>query len=152
MASFESKVSIACPATAAWDFLIRPVNVLKISPPEMGLSLVDPPEVLVPGCELLVRVQAYGQTQDLLHRFDDFSPHQRFLEEQVKGPMRRFVHEHVFEAVGDGEVTVIDRIEFDPPGGMLGFLLTESRIKSSLVGLFEHRGSALKALLEAATA
>lgn len=144
MPVFESRVVLPCPPREAYEFLLRPANVLPLYPPEMGLSFRDPPEVLKPGSELHLRVQAYGQTQDLIHRFDDFDSPQRFCERQVKGPMKLWVHEHLFETPDGHTVEIVDRVEFQPPGGLLGFLLTEARIKESLLGLFTHRATRLR--------
>src|SRR5436190_23522546 len=63
MALFESGVAVACPAEKAWDFLVRPANLKLITPPEVGLHLVEAPEVLELGSKLLFKVQAWGQVQ-----------------------------------------------------------------------------------------
>jgi ligand-binding SRPBCC domain-containing protein len=74
-------------------------------------------------------------------------PH-RFQESQVKGALGRYVHDHALAAQEDGTVRVFDRIEFEPPGGMLGFLLTADRLKSSLEQGLTHRHRELKRILE----
>ena len=51
MAQFESSVEINRPAQAAWDFLIRPVNVERLSPAEANMEFIDPPDVFSPGQE-----------------------------------------------------------------------------------------------------
>ena len=49
----------------------------------------------------------------------------------MKGPLKSFRHEHLFETTPNGTL-VSDRVEFQPPGGMLGFLVTEDRIRQGL--------------------
>ncbi|HUE15589.1 MAG TPA: hypothetical protein VMR25_15590, partial [Planctomycetaceae bacterium] len=71
-----------------------------------------------------------------------------FQESQVKGPLGRYVHGHVLAAEEDGAVRVTDRIEFEPPGGLLGFLLTAERLRTSLQDGMTHRHRELKRLLE----
>jgi ligand-binding SRPBCC domain-containing protein len=66
----------------------------------------------------------------------------------VKGVLPRYVHEHILSAEADGQVLVVDRIEFEPPGGLLGFMLTADRLRSSLQSGLVHRHNALKRLLE----
>jgi ligand-binding SRPBCC domain-containing protein len=58
------------------------------------------------------------------------------------------VHAHTLAQDEDGTVLVTDRIEFEPPGGMLGFLLTADRLKASLEQGLTHRHRELKRLLE----
>jgi hypothetical protein len=42
-------------------------------------------------------------------------------------------------------VTLINRIEFEPPGGLLGFLVTEDKILETLDDGFDFRRTALQA-------
>ena len=41
MALFEADVAIACPPQAAFDFLIRPAQVLRTSPPNLAAKLIE---------------------------------------------------------------------------------------------------------------
>lgn len=148
LASFETSLLLNCTAETVFDFLVRPANVLKISPPEMQVSFFQPPEVLELGSRIEFEVRGYGQAQQMIHEITQIEVPTGFTEQQVKGPMKHWIHEHVFESAGDGGITVIDRIEFEPPGGLLGFLLTESRIVGSLQSGFAHRHRQLKQLLE----
>lgn len=74
----------------------------------------------------------------------------RFRDEQIagEGPWRRWTHTHRFEAIGMGATKVIDRIEYEPPFGLLG------RIGNALFGnlamraMFAGRKKATKAFLE----
>ena len=42
----------------------------------------------------------------------------RFVDEQVKGPLTRFRHEHIFESTSSG-TRMVDRISFDAPAGTI---------------------------------
>ena len=147
MASFELSISIDCPREAVFDCLIRPANVVEISPPNVSLTLVDVPEVLELGSVVEFEVSGFGPVQRMIHEITAFDRPHRFTETQRKGPLKSFVHEHVVEFDGS-EAVVIDRITFDPPGGLAGFLVTEELILKSLKGGFEHRHRELKRLLE----
>ncbi len=57
-----------------------------------------------------------------------------------------WIHDHLFEATPEGGVRVIDRIEFEPPSGLAGLLVTEDRIRSSLEDGFDHRYLQLETL------
>ena len=147
MARYESRVAIACTPEAAFDFLIRPANALATNPPNVSLTILDAPDVLGRGSRVAFQVQAYGQTQKFLHEIVEFDSPRRFVERQVEGLFRSYVHEHL--VTGDGErVEVVDVIEFTPPGGLLGFVLTERRIRDGLDSSFEHRHREMKRLLE----
>ena len=148
MAIFESSTIINCGVDHAFDFLIKPANVALISPPNMGLHFVSAPEEIEKGSKLQFKIQSFGQVQELVHHITVLDRPKRFVEEQIKGPLKAWIHEHHFESTADGQVIVRDTIEFLPPGGILGFMVTESRILDSLDEGFELRYKKLKQLLE----
>jgi ligand-binding SRPBCC domain-containing protein len=147
MAQFEASIQIACPRETAFEFLSRPSNYAEISPSQMGFTLVEGPDVMIVGSRIEFQLQAMGLTQRVIHEVVHWKhPHQITLE-QIRGPMRKWVHDHLL--VGEGEdVVITDRIEFDPPGGMLGFVATEARILAALNSGIAERHLALKQRLE----
>jgi ligand-binding SRPBCC domain-containing protein len=74
-------------------------------------------------------------------------PH-RFVDEQVRGPFRRFRHEHLFQRQ-EAHTLMIDRLDFDAPVGPLGRLVERVLLERYLRKLIEERGSFLKAKAEA---
>lgn len=44
----------------------------------------------------------------------------RFVDEQLRGPIRRLRHEHTFAATANGATVMTDVVEFDSPLGPLG--------------------------------
>jgi ligand-binding SRPBCC domain-containing protein len=148
MPRFELSLDLNCSPEVAFDFLLRPKNIALITHESMGLKFVDPPEVLQMGSRLEFHVVVHGQTQTLVHEIISLDEPSQFTEQQVKGPFGRFVHEHVMEATDTGSVRLVDRIEFEPPSGLLGFILTEKRIRSSLEEGFAHRYKELGQLLQ----
>ena len=150
MPEFETSVQVDCGPEQAFDFLIRPANHLKISPPNIDLHFIDPPEILSRGDRLEFKVQAWGHVQHIIHEITAVDRLRSYAERQVQGPFKLWVHEHRIEtAAGDG-VRIIDRIEFSPPAGLLGLIITSKKILHMLDEGFEHRHDQLKKLLESA--
>ena len=148
MASFEACVTINSTGVAVFEFLARPVNLPHITPPEAGLQLVRCPERFAHGSRFEFQMTGFGPAQHFLHEIVAFDEPRGFTERQMKGPLRKFVHEHVVEPAGDGSVVVIDRVEFEPPGGLLRFVVSEERILKSLKNALEYRHRELKARLQ----
>lgn len=148
MPTFETSTVIQCRVETAFEFLARPANVVKVTRPEVQLTLVEFPEYLEKGSRLKFQLAGYGPVQHFEHEITQFEPNRRFVEEQVTGPLQSFVHEHVVEPSGTEQVAFIDRIDFEAPGGLLGFIVTDDRIRESLQANFEFRHQALKSLLE----
>jgi len=128
-------------------FLGRPVNLPQISNPELELEVLSaPPEVTI-GQRIEFRITAYGFKQRATHEYlivaDDM-----IVESQIEGPLRAWRHSQRIEIAGIGHCRLIDEIDFEPPGGMLGFLLTEARILESLEEGMDFRYSVLQELIE----
>lgn len=148
MAQFESSVEINRPAQVVFDFLIRPANVERLSPPQANMEFIDPPEVFTAGMQFEFHLGGFGPVQRITHEITEVDPPRRYVETLVKGALQSWTHEHIVEAKGDNLCVVTDRIEFEPPGGFVGFLINEGKILHSLEKGFAHRHRELKRLME----
>jgi len=148
MPLFETSITLNCSPEKAFDFLIVPRNHMRISPPEMGLNFIDPPDQLTLGSQFSFKVQSYGMVQQIVHEVTELERPFRYAERQVTGPLKAWSHLHLFEATPEGGVVIIDRIEFEPPGGLVGLLVNEAKLRDSLEDGFYHRHQELKKLLE----
>ena len=73
-------------------------------------------------------------------------PH-RFVDEQVRGPFKKFRHEHLFLADPVG-TRMVDRIQFDAPLGPLGDLTEKIVLGRYLPKLIVERNEFLRSELE----
>lgn len=146
MAGFEFQVVVDGDPLSAIEFLKRPANHCLISPPDMNLTYLKAPEVLELGSQFEFQVTGFGQVQQATHKVTSMSE-LSFTEAQVAGALKKFVSEHRCEATEDGKTLVIERVEFKPPGGLLGLIATEQRIKSRMEEAFQYRHESLKAAL-----
>ncbi len=76
-------------------------------------------------------------------RITELDRPRRFVDEQTRGPFRRFHHEHEFIPTGTG-TTMIDRISFDAPLGPIGRAVERLVLGSYLERLIIERGGFLK--------
>jgi ligand-binding SRPBCC domain-containing protein len=72
---------------------------------------------------------------------------QRIVEEQRQGPFRAWRHERRFTALSAGETEVSERIDYEPPGGLLGLVLTAARIEADLERAYRERLGRITAML-----
>ena len=148
MPVFESSVPLACTREQLWEFLVRPTNVLRILPPDAGMSFLSVPERLELGSRVEFQIEGMGPVQHVLHEVTQFDPMSRFVESQVKGPLKAWDHNHILEDDAGG-VLLIDRVQFEPPGGLIGFVVTEQLVYGMLESGFSHRHKALQELCAA---
>lgn len=149
MPLYETSVDIPAARAHLFEFLIRPANIEKLAPPEAELTFLDAPDVLELGVRFEFQVSGIGPAQRMTHEVTHFEPSSSFTETQVKGPLKLYRHEHILEATSESITRIVDRIEFEPPGGIAGFLVTEQWIRKSFETGFEHRHNELKRLLAA---
>ncbi len=148
MPSLEASITIRCPVEKVFDFLTQTDNLFQIIPDELKLRVVSAPPQLQLGSRLEVQILAFGPPQNVVYEVTDFARPHRFIETQVKGMLPRYVHEHHFSVEDSGTVLITDRIDFEPPGGLLGFMLTADRLRTTLNQGLVHRHSSLKRILE----
>jgi ribosome-associated toxin RatA of RatAB toxin-antitoxin module len=67
-------------------------------------------------------------------------------DEQVSGPFRRLHQERRLEPTAAG-VRLHVHIDFEPPGGIVGLLLTPHRIQEYLAEMHEYSVRAMRTLL-----
>ena len=145
MPIFETRTELNASAEQVFDFIIRPANLQAIAPPEIQFVFVQPPEVISLGCRLACKAQAYGMIQQLSYEIVEFKAPTQFREKMVEGPLKLWLHDYVIEPNSSPEwVTLLNRIEFEPPGGLLGFIVTAEKILEALEDGFEFRRIALQ--------
>src|SRR5262249_41163054 len=129
-----------------FDFFVRPANLLAASPPELHLRLDEAPERLCLGARVVVRGRRWGVPHRAVTEVTLFEPGVVFVEEQRDGPFRRWVPTPRFEGAGGGG-RVPDRIDFEPPGGILGLTVTAGFVPRDLEWAFEYRKKRLSEML-----
>ena len=148
MPQFETSLTLPRPPEDLFDFLARPANIVKISPQGIGLTFLSAPEIVEAGSRIEFKVQGWGQVQQMIHEIIAFDRPHQFIEKQVKGPFKHWIHEHHFATNADGHTVVTDQIEFEPPGGLIGLLITKTKILDHLEDAFYHRHAQLRKLLD----
>lgn len=138
MAVFESSVELTCSPAEAFEFLAHPENIRLITPSSVMLVFDAAPQRLSLGARMEFRVQAYGVVRSAVHDVTLWDEPSKFVERQVEGPLGSWEHEHLFTPTSQG-CCVTDRITFIPPGGVLGLLINERKIREALEDGFGHR-------------
>jgi ligand-binding SRPBCC domain-containing protein len=90
------------------------------------------------GEEVTWRAWHFGVPLQMTSRITEMESPDYFVDEQVKGPFRRFRHVHEFIQDPAG-TTMVDRIEFAAPFGPLGRLVEKLVLARYLRKLIETR-------------
>lgn len=144
MPEVTTESEIPCSAQQLRQFLGQTSNLLITSDPDLDLEILSAPEVIAEGERIEFRISAYGFKQRMEHQYVRVSETE-IVAEQIEGPARAWKHTQVVQAgEAPAKCQLVDRIEFEPPGGMLGFVMTEDMIRQSISDGMEFRYEALQ--------
>lgn len=144
MAQFESRTLLSAPPEQVFDFILRPSNLQSVAPPETQFVYIQPPHVIELGTRLTCKLSAYGMVQQLSYEIVELVSPQRYREKMVDGPLQLWLNDYIVEPSENGGSTLINLIEFEPPAGMMGLIVSERRIREALEDTFDHRAQALQ--------
>jgi ligand-binding SRPBCC domain-containing protein len=145
MPVFEASQMLPRPVEEVFDFFRDPANLVRISPPELHMRLVEGPAQLELGARVVLQGQRWGIPQRVVSEITALEAPATFTDTQVEGPFAKWAHTHRFEAVPEG-TRVSDRIEYEPPTGLLGLVARAGIIEHDLRWIFEFRAAKLKEL------
>lgn len=125
----------------AWGFFSDPRNLSKITPPEMGFTVVsDPPERVYAGLMIEYRVRPLRYFPvTWLTGITDVVEGRLFVDEQRVGPYRLWHHEHHFSPRPEGGVEMTDLVTYVLPFGWLGNLVHPFLVAPQLRRIFDYR-------------
>lgn len=144
MPQFESRTELDATPQQLFEYILNPANLQAIAPPESNLVFVEAPTLISLGSRLVCKVQAYGMVQQMAYEIVEFVSHERYREKMVEGPLQLWLNDYIIEALPSGNVALVNRIEFEPPAGLLGLIVTSTRIIDVLEDAFDYRGKVLK--------
>lgn len=115
MAVFEKRTTVGTAADALFCWHASPGAFERLAPPWETLRVVERTGSIRDGDRLTFRLRKRPTwiTWEAVHR--DFVDGEQFVDEQVRGPFRRWIHTHRFERVDANRSTLVDRVDFEPP-------------------------------------
>lgn len=151
MAHIELRTTIAAPVEAVFD-LARSIDVhLGSMSKSRERAVAGVTTGLIGlGQQVTWRATHFGIPFTMTSKVTEMTPPDRFVDEQVRGPFRRFHHEHRFEGVADGTL-MTDVIDFASPLGPLGRVVDRIGLERYMMKLIRVRNQFLKAQAESPT-
>jgi ligand-binding SRPBCC domain-containing protein len=146
MPRFETALTLVRQVEDVFDFFRRPANILRVSPPDLNLQILEAPELLELGSRIVLQARHWGIAQKLASKITAFEVNTHFVDELQEGPFRKWVQTHRFEAVSEG-TRLTYQVDFEPPGGILGMMMKASAIEKDLEAVCAFRAQKLQELL-----
>jgi ligand-binding SRPBCC domain-containing protein len=128
------------------DFFSKAQNLDLITPPWLHFHVVTPmPIVMGRGTMIEYRLRWRGLPLYWRTEITCWQPPECFIDQQVKGPYRQWIHEHVFEEC-DGGTLMRDRVDYAVPGWFVEPILSRWIVTPDVERIFAFRRQEMERL------
>lgn len=140
MEQLQQEQFIPISRTEAWKFFASPHNLAKITPPSLDFQIAsEVPAEMFEGLEIFYRVRPLlGIPLTWQSRITKYEPPVLFVDEQLKGPYKTWIHQHSFREV-EGGTLLKDFVQYEVGWGMMGRLANRLVVRRRLAQIFAYR-------------
>jgi ligand-binding SRPBCC domain-containing protein len=130
----------------AFAFFADARNLEEITPSWLGFKIVSMnTDSIEEGTTILYRLRLHGMPLHWRTDICEWNPPHCFVDEQTKGPYKRWRHTHRFEAHGS-RTKMIDEVQYSLPFGVLGRIVHAVKVRKDLSRIFDYRRRQMDAL------
>lgn len=116
---------------------------MRLTPRSLGFEILTPsPIQMKEGTLIDYTIHLHGLPMRWCTRICRWNPPVEFIDEQLRGPYRKWVHHHTFEETDSRNTLMRDRVDYAlpfPPFGDIALPL----VRAQLRGIFEFRRKAI---------
>lgn len=128
------------PREEVFAFFADALNLERLTPTALRFRILTPsPIAMHAGALIDYQLRLHGIPITWRTRITQWEPPGYFADEQLRGPYRRWVHEHRF-VERDGGTHCSDRVEYLAPLGFFSYPLIERDLR----GIFTYRAQVLQ--------
>jgi ligand-binding SRPBCC domain-containing protein len=131
--TFEAETTVPAPLDEVFPFFSDAANLGRVTPPSVGFQILSPqPVVMREGAVIDYSIRLHGFPMRWRTRIARWNPPHEFIDEQLKGPYRIWVHHHTFTETPDGRTLMRDHVHYAlplPPFGQIALPWVRAEIK-----------------------
>jgi ligand-binding SRPBCC domain-containing protein len=147
MPRFEASAFIQAPVEVVFAFHEKPEAFETLLPPRRAIEILRREGGLADHGEIEFRIRVFLFWVRWLARHTAYEKNRFFVDEQVKGPFRRWVHRHEFQAEGGG-TRLADSVDYNLPGGAAVEIAAGWAVRLGLKRMFAFRHRVTKRIAE----
>ena len=142
---FKDKQFLQTDIKTAWKYFSNPKNLPEITPDWLNFRIKsDIPENMHEGLIIKYKVSpllniSSNWITEITHVKEPYF----FVDEQIKGPYKMWIHQHTFEEKNGG-IEMTDTVYYEIPFNFIGNILNSLLIKKKVKEIFNYRRAVLK--------
>jgi len=142
----HTRLHLPVPRDRVFAFFAAAENLGRITPPELGFQIRSATPVdMSAGALIEYTIKLWGIPLRWQTRISDWSPPARFVDEQLRGPYKTWVHTHRFLSV-DGGTDIDDEVVYELPFGIIGRIVAPL-VRLQLARIFRYRQAQVARLI-----
>lgn len=138
MLKFEYSSLIDASVKNVWQFHEREDILKLLTPPWQPVKIIRREGGLEIGATSEFVLMLAFISVPWIARHTEYEQYRLFTDEQIKGPMKSWRHQHIFTEK-NGQTQLIDRIDYEIPGGWFSELILGWWVNSRLKDMFKYR-------------
>jgi ligand-binding SRPBCC domain-containing protein len=140
-----AEMAFDLPIEVVFDFFSDAGKLERITPPWLNFRILTPLPIEMKAGQLLdYQLHLHGIPVRWRTEISSWEPHRRFTDQQLRGPYKRWHHEHSFKTVA-GKTVVRDDVHYIPRGGRL---IHRFFVRPSLEKIFRFRQDTLTEIFQ----
>lgn len=146
MPRIHQTLFIEAPAGRVFD-LARHFTLFRKAFDKEQMSSASASNFLSPGDTVTIHAKHAAKTRSVMLRITEMDPVNKFVEEQVKGDLLAFRHEHFFKQIENGTI-MIDLVEYEFPRDFAGKMIARFFMKDYLEKIIAKRSAVIRQYAE----
>jgi ligand-binding SRPBCC domain-containing protein len=138
---FQSELWLPLPPEELFPFFADAANLDAITPPWLNFHITTPPPIVMrEGTLIDYRLRVRGLPLRWRTLIKQWQPPHRFVDEQLRGPYRQWIHTHTFEP-RDGGTLAREVVKYSVP---FDFIAHPLFVRRDVEKIFSFRQEALQ--------
>lgn len=139
MYTFSDRQEIRQNLDKVFEFFEKPENLSDITPGWLSFKIINTgPSIMKTNAEFNYIIKLFGMPVKWKTKITEYVKPEGFVDEQVKGPFKKWIHTHSFKPVKDG-VIMEDHVSYDLYGGFLKNIINTIFVSRSVKSIFNYR-------------
>lgn len=144
--SLTTEIWLPRPRAEVFAFFADAANLETLTPPWLHFRILTPtPFTVRQGTLIDYRIRWRWLPLRWRTEISQWEPPYRFVDRQLRGPYRQWIHTHTFEE-SDGGTLMVDRVDYVVPGWIVEPLLQRCVVGPDVRRIFDYRRERMRQL------